>query len=179
MARSGGTDVGCSEFGRKHRKPFRGLPGVDRASGLYRGGDTRVLIVDPAHLMAASHGHGPRHVLFLVTVSSLLSYTVGITVTASLDHASPSASRSAIPQPSSATHDRSPRQDDQRRGRHLLVGHLRRRQHHRDRLHQRHDRGRHPHPHAQPLSLIYTHSHILCSPSSSAPSRSAPAAARS
>eukprot|EP00966_Prymnesium_polylepis_P307108 7096870-Prymnesium_polylepis.1 len=36
--------------------------------------------------MVASHGHGPRHVLFLVTVSTLLSYTVGITVAASLDH---------------------------------------------------------------------------------------------
>ena len=36
-------------------------------------------------VMVASQGHGPRHVLFLVTVSSLLSYTVGITVTASLD----------------------------------------------------------------------------------------------
>eukprot|EP00966_Prymnesium_polylepis_P199597 4625715-Prymnesium_polylepis.1 len=36
--------------------------------------------------MAASHGHGPRHVLFLVTVSTLLSYAVGTTVAASLDH---------------------------------------------------------------------------------------------
>eukprot|EP00966_Prymnesium_polylepis_P058100 1345738-Prymnesium_polylepis.1 len=36
--------------------------------------------------MAASHGHGPRHVLFLVTVGTLLSYAVGITATASLDH---------------------------------------------------------------------------------------------
>eukprot|EP00966_Prymnesium_polylepis_P190427 4413006-Prymnesium_polylepis.1 len=36
--------------------------------------------------MAASHGHGPRHVLLLVTVSTLLSYAVGITVAASLDH---------------------------------------------------------------------------------------------
>ena len=42
MARSGGTDVGYSGFGRKHRKPFRGLPGVDRASGLYCAGNTRV-----------------------------------------------------------------------------------------------------------------------------------------
>ena len=42
--------------------------------------------VDPYHLMVASHGHGPRHVLFLVTISTLLSYTVGITVAASLDH---------------------------------------------------------------------------------------------
>eukprot|EP00966_Prymnesium_polylepis_P202516 4691819-Prymnesium_polylepis.1 len=55
MARSGGTDVGCSEFGRK---PFRGLPGVDRVSGLYRGGDTRVLIVDPGHLKCASEEAG-------------------------------------------------------------------------------------------------------------------------
>ena len=38
-------------------------------------------------VMVASQGHlGPRHVLFLVTVSTLLSYAVGITVTASLDH---------------------------------------------------------------------------------------------
>ena len=36
--------------------------------------------------MVASHGHDPRHVLFLVTISTLLSYTVGITVAASLDH---------------------------------------------------------------------------------------------
>ena len=35
--------------------------------------------------MVASHGRGPRHVLFLVAVSTLLSYTVGITATASLD----------------------------------------------------------------------------------------------
>jgi hypothetical protein len=82
MARPGGTDVGCSEFGRKHRKPFRGLPGVDRASGLYRGGDTRVLIVDPGHLMVASHGHGPRArdllLLGVACASALLSYAVGI-----------------------------------------------------------------------------------------------------
>ena len=36
--------------------------------------------------MVASHGHDPHHVLFLVTISTLLSYTVGITVAASLDH---------------------------------------------------------------------------------------------
>eukprot|EP00966_Prymnesium_polylepis_P194303 4504288-Prymnesium_polylepis.1 len=36
--------------------------------------------------MVASHGHGPRHVLFLVTVSTRLSYAVGITVATSLDH---------------------------------------------------------------------------------------------
>ena len=40
--------------------------------------------VDPYHLMVASHGHGPRHVLLLVAVSTLLSYAVGIT--ASFDH---------------------------------------------------------------------------------------------
>ena len=34
--------------------------------------------------MVASHGHGPRHVLLLVAVSTLLSYAVGIT--ASFDH---------------------------------------------------------------------------------------------
>eukprot|EP00966_Prymnesium_polylepis_P082981 1922073-Prymnesium_polylepis.1 len=38
-----------SEFGRK---PFRGLLGEDRTSGQYRGGDTRVRIVDPGHLTA-------------------------------------------------------------------------------------------------------------------------------
>ena len=36
--------------------------------------------------MVASHGHDPRHVLFLVTISTLLSYTVGITVAPSLYH---------------------------------------------------------------------------------------------
>eukprot|EP00966_Prymnesium_polylepis_P108387 2508884-Prymnesium_polylepis.1 len=37
--------------------------------------------------MAASHGHGPRHGLFLVAcASTFLSYAVGITITASLDH---------------------------------------------------------------------------------------------
>jgi hypothetical protein len=65
-----------------------GKAGVDRASsGLYRTGDTRVLVVNPSHLMVASHGHGPRHGLFLLGVacaSTLLSYAVGIT--ASLDH---------------------------------------------------------------------------------------------
>ena len=40
--------------------------------------------VDPYNLMVASHGHGPRHVLLLVAVSTLLSYAVGIT--ASFDH---------------------------------------------------------------------------------------------
>jgi hypothetical protein len=49
-----GLDV--PEFGRK---PFRGLPGEDRMSGLYRGGDTRVLIVDPGHLMVTSYGPDP------------------------------------------------------------------------------------------------------------------------
>jgi hypothetical protein len=52
--------------------------------------------------MAASHGHGPRHVLFLVTVSTLLSYAVGITVTASLDlhftHFSESCNARIFPQ---------------------------------------------------------------------------------
>eukprot|EP00966_Prymnesium_polylepis_P066336 1539841-Prymnesium_polylepis.1 len=63
MHGTGGTDVECSEFGRKHRKPFRGFPGVDRASGLYCACNTRVgtLAVDPYHLMVASHGHDPRH----------------------------------------------------------------------------------------------------------------------
>ena len=46
---------------------------------------THASVGDPYHLMVASHGHDPRHVLFLVTISTLLSYTVGITVTASLD----------------------------------------------------------------------------------------------
>ena len=44
-------------------------------------------IADPSHLMVASHGHDPRHVLFLLGVacaSTLLSYAVGIT--ASFDH---------------------------------------------------------------------------------------------
>jgi hypothetical protein len=57
------------------------------SSGLYRTGDTRVLVANPSHLMVASHGHGPRHSLFLLGVacaSTLLSYAVGIT--ASLDH---------------------------------------------------------------------------------------------
>ena len=39
--------------------------------------------------MVASHGHDPRHDLFLLGVacaSTLLSYAVDITVTASLDH---------------------------------------------------------------------------------------------
>eukprot|EP00966_Prymnesium_polylepis_P164181 3796268-Prymnesium_polylepis.1 len=42
---------------RKHRK----LPGwrVDRASGLNRKGDTRVLVANPSHLMASSHGPVP------------------------------------------------------------------------------------------------------------------------
>eukprot|EP00966_Prymnesium_polylepis_P250480 5792438-Prymnesium_polylepis.1 len=55
MHGTGGKDVGCSEFDRKHRKPFRGLPGVDRASGLCCAGNTRVgaLAVDPYHLMDA------------------------------------------------------------------------------------------------------------------------------
>ena len=40
-------------------------------------------------VMVASHGHGPRHGLFLLGVacaSTLLSYAVGITITASLYH---------------------------------------------------------------------------------------------
>jgi hypothetical protein len=48
---------------------------------------THGLVVDPYHLMVASHGHGPRHGLFLLGVacaSTLLSYAVGIT--ASFDH---------------------------------------------------------------------------------------------
>ena len=68
-------------------------------SGLYRGGDTRVLIIDPGHLMVASHGHDPRHDLFLIGVacaSTLLSFAVGVTVTASLYDST--HHRSAIPQ---------------------------------------------------------------------------------
>jgi hypothetical protein len=45
------------------------------------------LAVDPYHLMVASHGHDPRHDLFLLGVafaSTLLSYAVGIK--ASFDH---------------------------------------------------------------------------------------------
>eukprot|EP00966_Prymnesium_polylepis_P032535 756603-Prymnesium_polylepis.1 len=45
--------------------------------------------MDPSNPMAASHGHGPRHGLFLLGVacaSTLLSYAVGITITAPLDH---------------------------------------------------------------------------------------------
>ena len=57
----------------------------------------------------------------------------------------------------SATHHRSPRRDDHRRDRHLLVGRLRLHRHHRDRHHLRRDRDRHPHPHAQPLPLVSTH----------------------
>jgi fluoride ion exporter CrcB/FEX len=40
------------------------------------------LAVDPYHLMVASHGHDPRHDLFLLGVacaSTLLSYAVGVT----------------------------------------------------------------------------------------------------
>jgi hypothetical protein len=75
-----------SEFGRK---PFRGLPGRIERSELYIVGDTRLgaLAADPYHLMVASHGHDPRHDLFLLGVacaSTLLSYAVGIT--ASFDH---------------------------------------------------------------------------------------------
>eukprot|EP00966_Prymnesium_polylepis_P249943 5777976-Prymnesium_polylepis.1 len=50
---------------------------------------THGLVVDPYHLMVASHAHGPRHGLFLLGVglacaSTLLSYAVGIT--ASFNH---------------------------------------------------------------------------------------------
>jgi hypothetical protein len=47
------------------------------------------LVMDPSNPMAASHGHGPRHGLFLLGVacaSTLLSSVVGITITASLKH---------------------------------------------------------------------------------------------
>ena len=50
-------------------------------------------------VMIASHGHDPRHDLFLIGVacaSTLLSFAVGITVTASLYHST--HHRSAIPQ---------------------------------------------------------------------------------
>ena len=65
------------------RRPGRREPGA--SSGLVVL-VTHGSVVNPYHLMAASHGHGPRHVLFLVTVSTLLSYAVGITIAASLDH---------------------------------------------------------------------------------------------
>ena len=67
--------VGCLEA--------RKLPGF-RKGGIVL--VTHGSVVNTSHLMVASHGHGPRHVLFLVTVSTLLSYAVGITITASLDH---------------------------------------------------------------------------------------------
>ena len=71
------------------------------SSGLYCAGNTRVdaLAVDPYHLMVASHGHDPRHDLFLLGVacaSTLLPYAVGITVTASTYDST--HHRSAIPQ---------------------------------------------------------------------------------
>ena len=55
-------------------------------SELYCWRHTRVPVADPSHLMVASHGHDPRHDLFLLGVAcatTLLSYAVGIT--ASLD----------------------------------------------------------------------------------------------
>ena len=69
--------------------PSRASGEVDRVNGQHCAGDTRVgaLAVDPYHLMVASHGHDPRHDLFLLGVacaSTLLSYAVGIT--ASFDH---------------------------------------------------------------------------------------------
>ena len=68
------------------RKPFEGfsVDRVKRAIHCWR--HTRVPVADPSNLMVASHGHDPHHVLFLVTISTLLSYTVGITVAASLYH---------------------------------------------------------------------------------------------
>eukprot|EP00966_Prymnesium_polylepis_P153114 3537022-Prymnesium_polylepis.1 len=47
-------------LGRKHRKPLRGLPGVDRASGLYRGGDTRGSDRRPGSSQRPSYGQKHR-----------------------------------------------------------------------------------------------------------------------
>ncbi len=78
--------VGSSRFGRK---PFRGLRGRIRVRVQHCAGDARLgaLAAEPYYLMVASHGHDPRHDLFLLGVacaSTLLSYAVGIT--ASFDH---------------------------------------------------------------------------------------------
>jgi hypothetical protein len=150
LARSGGT------YSRKHACWMSGSPEArvaPEASGIGESSRSRLSRSTRSYPI---HCHGsfarsrssscsvPRHGL----VSSLVHrrhHRHGVS-------RSPRNHRSAIPQPRSATHHRSSRQDDQRRDRHLLVGHLR------------------PHLHAQPLPLIYTHSHILCSPSSSAPS---------
>jgi hypothetical protein len=93
--------------------------------------------------MIASHGRDPRHGLILhpprhrLRVDSSLvrrrHHRHGVSLSL---HASPQR----IPATHAAQHHRSPRRGDQRCNRHLLVGRLRFRQHHRDRHHLRHDR---------------------------------------
>eukprot|EP00966_Prymnesium_polylepis_P109131 2525359-Prymnesium_polylepis.1 len=72
-------DVGCLEARRLEPSGTLGRRESRASSGLIVL-VTHGLVVDPYHLMAASHGHDPRHGLFLVAcASTLLSYAVGIT----------------------------------------------------------------------------------------------------